>query len=121
VDARAVRRGRALGEAGERVLVVDGTVGPGAVDRRLWRPGMLVLATRGEAHAAPWPEDLPLHLHLPCGDPAAAAQVRAAVGEALRVRRGLPPAGPVGGPAALDDRELAALLRLASAADTAPA
>jgi hypothetical protein len=59
---------------------------------------------------------LPCDLRLCCGDAGAAPAVRAAVGEALRARRGLPPAGPVGGPAALTQGQRQRLLRLASAA-----
>ena len=53
-----------------------------------------------------------------CGDAADAAAVREVVGEALLRFRGLPPAGPVGGPAALDRAQYEALTAALSAVRT---
>jgi small GTP-binding protein len=116
VDRRALHRARELRGSGEPVLVVDGHAGPSAADVALHRPPMLVVATKDDLGRAPWPSALPCDLRLCCGDAGAAPAVRAAVGEALRARRGLPPAGPVGGPAALTQGQRQRLLRLASAA-----
>ncbi|MGE3352164.1 MAG: GTPase, partial [Planctomycetota bacterium] len=107
LDRRAQDRGRALRDGAAVLLVVDGSrpIGPAELPllRRLGAAALLVVATHAELPSAPWPADLPRHLQTGCGDPGSAPAVREAVGAALRQRRGLPPAGPVGGPAALDD------------------
>jgi small GTP-binding protein len=119
VDAAAQRLARAAAADAVRLLVIDASTGPRAADRAPGRPGAqrtLVIANKSDLPAAPWPGDFACDLRLSCADPAQAPAVRAAVGEALRRLRGLPAAGAVGGPAALDDASWRALTLLAGAA-----
>jgi len=119
VDAAAQRLARAAAADALRLLVIDASTGPRAGDRASGArgaPQTLVIANKSDLPAAPWPADLPCDLRLSCADPAQAPAVRAAVGEALRRLRGLPAAGAVGGPAALDDASWRALTLLAGAA-----
>lgn len=112
-DADAIERSRRLQADGLRILLVDAAVGPTAVDRRLAAGADLVLASRDDAGAVPWPDDVPCHGRCaPLRDEPVA--LRARIGELLRARRGLPPAGPAGGLAALDDGQFDRLARLAS-------
>lgn len=109
-DRRAIELGRNERAGNTVVLVVDGSVGPEACDRELLAAEPLVVRSKADLAPSCWPEDFPCHLMLSCVDPAASAVVRQALGEAMRQRRELPPAGPVGGPAALDQSQLQALL-----------
>src|SRR5690606_4362403 len=90
------------------VLVVDRSAGVGPVERALLAvPPALVVATKSDLPAAPWPADVaPAALDVSCIDPAASAAVREAFGAQLACVRGLPPAGGLGGVAAVDDEEL---------------
>lgn len=101
VDALALAAARRERTGASAVLVVDRAVGPTAVDRSLTHGALLVIANKADLAPAPWPADVPCHATLAAarGDPAA---IRAEVGNLLRLRRGLPAAGPVGGVAALD-------------------
>ena len=115
VDADAIARSRRLRASGMRVLLVDAASGPTAADRRMAVEADVVLASRVDlAPASPaWPLDVacdgrfsPQH-----DDPAA---LRERIGALLRSRRGLPPAGPVRGFAALDAAEREQLAALAA-------
>lgn len=115
-DAAAIARSRAARREGLRLLVVDGARGPDAVDRLLAVDAEVVVASKGDGPAVRWPADVP------CAGRCAAAtdavaDLQQAIGGWLRAARGLPPAGRVGGFAALDHGELAALSALAVAAD----
>lgn len=121
IDRLAQDQARRLRAGSDWLLIVDGSVGPDAIDRCLWRSPVPVIATKADLPAAPWPGDLPRDLAIDGRDEASAPAVRGAVGELLRRRRELPPAGPVGGPAALDDEQLVALQAAASRAGVAPA
>ena len=96
IDRQALERGRQERLGALRLLVVDGSRGPTDVDRELWDGATLVVQSKADLPAAPWPEGLPVDLRVACLDPLAAAGVRTAVGERLRSWRDLPPAGPVG-------------------------
>lgn len=113
VDAAAIERGRVLRRGALRILVVDGALGPAGADRLLARHATLVVATKGDLPAALWPADVPRHAVCSAiADDAAA--LRGAFGQLLRAARRLPPAGPVGGVAALSEterRRLAAAIR----------
>jgi len=114
-DAAAIARSRAARRDGLRLLVVDGMRGPDAADRLLAADAAVVVASKGDGPAARWPADVP------CAGRCAAASgvvagLQQSIGGWLRAARGLPPAGRVGGFAALDDRELAALRALVVAA-----
>lgn len=114
VDRLAQDRARAARLACDQVLVVlviDGAVGPVGEDLRLCRPGTVVVRTKADLPQASWPTSLPCHLELSCVH-LPAPEVRRQVGEALRGARRLPEAGPVGGPAALDQSGLARLRSL---------
>jgi len=112
IDRRALELARAERATADRILVVDGSLGPSAIDRELGDARTLVVASKADLPAAPWPADFPCALALACRDPASAPVVRARLGELLQQRRGLPAAGPVGGPAALDQAQLAAVMAL---------
>lgn len=107
LDRQALDRARAERAGALLAVVVDGAVGPGDLERSLAPRAALWIATKADLPAAPWPEDLPTPVRVCCSRPGDAPAVRAAVGEALRKLRGLPPVGPVGGVAALDPAELA--------------
>lgn len=112
-DADAIARSRRLRADGLRILLVDAAVGPTDVDRSLASVADLVLASRDDGGAVPWPDDVPCHGRCaPLRDDPVA--LRARIGELLRARRGLPPAGPAGGLAALDEGQSDRLARLAS-------
>jgi small GTP-binding protein len=99
--ARGERSGALL------VLVVDGSIGPSPADRELAQAAMLVVRTKADLPQAPWPAGFPCDLAV--GPAGGADPTAARLGELLRVRRSLPPAGPVGGPAALDGAQQEAL------------
>lgn len=113
LDAAAVARARRERRGALCLLIVDASRGPAAIDRALLAPDVLpdvlVVANKVDLPAAPWPEGVPRALSVQAADPAAAPGIRTAAGELLRSHRGLPPAGAVGGPAALD-RDQQALL-----------
>ncbi|MFN7670899.1 MAG: GTPase [Planctomycetota bacterium] len=113
-DAAAIARSRRQRADGMRILLVDAAAGPDAVDRDLAATADLVLASRADLVAAPWPDDVPCHGRCaPLGDDV--AQLRALLGGLLRTHRGLPAASPVGGFAALDDGQFARLVGLGAA------
>ncbi|MCR9247572.1 MAG: 50S ribosome-binding GTPase [bacterium] len=130
LDAAAIARGRELRAGALVLLVIDGHRGPTAADRALYAAceDVFVIATKNDLPAAPWrptadaaPQPGDLAGDLPCDLRCAAAHddpasLRTRLGEALRGRRRLPAAGPVGGPAALDRVALAALPALPSEA-----
>lgn len=106
IDALAQARGMVLRTGALLVLVVDGSRGPDAADARLAQQCALVVATRADKPAAPWPADLACDLRVNGLDAASAPEARAAFGRMLRAVRRLPEPGPVGGPAALDAGQL---------------
>lgn len=112
VDAEAIERGRAQRRDAIVVLLVDAGLGPTAADRALLADSDLVIASKSDRPRAPWPATMPCHAEVSAlaGDLAA---LRTAFGERLRRHRGLPPAGPVGGFAALSVAQLEALRALA--------
>ncbi|MFM1871112.1 MAG: hypothetical protein RL398_534, partial [Planctomycetota bacterium] len=99
------------------LLVVDGSRGPGAEDQALtaeFGDRVLVVATKADLPAATWPAGWPAPLRV-AAHGEAGVELRRRVGELLRARRGLPPGGAVGGPAALDGESLARLSALRDA------
>lgn len=115
VDAAAILRARSARAEGWRLLLVDGALGPSAVDLELASTAHVVLATKADRPAGPWPAELPCHARCsPQRDEIAVLQL--VVGGLLRSARGLPPAGRVGGVAALDGSQLRALSDVASSA-----
>jgi small GTP-binding protein len=117
-DAAAIESGRRLRAGALELLVIDGSVGPTPVDRQLARHAALVVASKADLVPAPWPGDLPCHLQVSC-----AAQdgllLRSRIGAALRCHRRLPPAGRVGGVAALHAAD-AARLQAGAGGDCGP-
>ena len=113
VDRAAMQRGRALRPQALVLLLVDGSLGPGAWHRRQRSSATWLVATKGDLTQAPWPADLPCDLRISCRGPDASSRVRWQVGECLRGWRQLPAAGPVGGPAALSAEQWQRLEALA--------
>lgn len=111
VDAAAIARGRDLRADAFTILVVDVAAGPGPGDRPLAARAALVVANKADLVAAPWPTDMRRDLEISCHTEDALL-VRTRLGAWLRQRRALPPAGPVGGPAAWTDADLARLAAL---------
>lgn len=115
LEARAFVAGQRYVEHSIVCLVVDAQRGPGAVDRAMiaaFRGPVLALVNKCDLPAVAWPEDLPEPLSVSAAtDPATV--IRARVGARLRALRRLPVAGPVGGPAALDEAQRRALWALA--------
>lgn len=109
IDRQAQDRARAARVDALRLLVVDGSVGPRAADLALADQRTLWVRNKSDLPQATWPEALGPVLAISCRDPYAALAIRERIGEALRARRGLAPAGRVGGPAPLDRVEFALL------------
>ena len=107
IDALAIEAGRALREGALTVLVVDGHRQPSAWDRRLRDVASLIVASKSDLPAAEWPNEFPCHAHVSVQLPS--AQLRGLLGELLRSIRRLPPAGRVGGFAALQQSDLVRL------------
>ena len=99
-DLEAVHRGREERRDSLLVLVVDGASGPSARDRALAGAATAVIHNKSDLPPADWPANVPCDAVLSCraDDP---ARIRETLGRLLRLRRSLPPAGPVGGAAAL--------------------
>jgi small GTP-binding protein len=104
LDAEAIDRGRALRAGSIVVLVVDAALGPTRADLDLVPRAALVVANKTDLPHAPWPADVPCHASLSATAEDAAA-LRSRFGRLLQAVRGLPPAGPVGGFAALDAQQ----------------
>ncbi|MEC7583250.1 MAG: GTPase [Planctomycetota bacterium] len=115
VDRHALARARAERRGALCLLVVDAGLGPGPIDRQLLGPEVLVVANKADLPAAAWPADVPCAVRLTALEEASGGEIRPTVGGLLRAHRGLPAAGPVGGVAALDDRQRADLERAAGA------
>lgn len=112
IDRLAVERGRGERALGICVAVVDGTRPPDRIARELSRVARLWIRNKSDLPLCAWPAELAPVVTLSGLSPADAPFVRAKVGERLRLLRGLPPAGPVGGPAALHPRQRAQLMAL---------
>jgi small GTP-binding protein len=104
-DLEAVHRGREERRDSLLVLVVDGATGPSAQDRALARTATAVIHNKSDLPPVTWPANIPCDAVLSCraDDP---ARIRDTLGRLLRLRRSLPPAGPVGGAAALSPGQL---------------
>lgn len=115
LDIRAQERTRAAMVGGLVILVADGAAPLGDVESECGSRAALWVRTKSDLVPSPWepPSDRPC-VEVSCLVPEGATAVRAAVGEALRRVRGLPPApaNGVGGPAALTESECDALERL---------
>lgn len=111
LDAAAVQRGRDHRRGALVVLVVDAAAGATDEDRRLLPHCDLVVANKIDLPCAAWPADVPRDAAVSAHQ-GRLAGLRAAFGDLLRRHRGLPPAGPVGGFAALTPSQLAVLRTL---------
>ena len=109
IDQRALSLARRERREGLLLLVADGSRPPSASDRNIRNQHTLVVRSKSDLPAAKWPEDFPSDVTVCCTAPDSASVVRRGVGEALRRLRNLPPAGPVGGVAALSGEELSRL------------
>lgn len=113
LDSRAQAAGRALRRDAWCVLVCDGSRPPGGLERRLRPLAALVVCNKLDLGVAPeWSAFAASNLALSCVASDAAPRAREALGTRLRGLRGLPiaPERGVGGVAALDDEEFAALV-----------
>lgn len=106
VDADAIERGRRMRKGAIVLLVVPAGACLSPTDEELVAGGALLVRSKGDLVAAAAVAEPGLRVAAVSESP---ADVRIAVGEALRRHRGLPPAGAVGGPAALDSRQWAML------------
>lgn len=109
LDAAAIAAGRGLRRGAVVVLVVDGSRGPSPGDVALAGTAQLVLRSKRDLPQAPWPDGVRLDADV-SAERDAPADLRQRCGDLLRRVRGLPPAGPVGGFAALDADDHAALI-----------
>lgn len=109
LEASSIQRSREMRADACCILVVDANKGPSDVDRLLLPAANLVVANKSDLPHSPWPAAFPLHATLSCSRDASAT-LREQIGGLLRAFRGLPPAGPVGGFAAMDERQLRCLL-----------
>lgn len=91
------------------LVVVDGAVGPGPVEAVLAREAVLWVRNKSDLPQAPWLDAYAPWVAVSCLDEVGGPEVRLAIGDALRRIRGLPEAGPVGGPAALENEQRAML------------
>ncbi|MFY9343872.1 MAG: GTPase [Planctomycetota bacterium] len=112
LDRAAIERGRAQRVGAVAVLVVDGSSGPQQADHELLAASDLVIANKCDLPGPQWPAGWPCSARVSALTGATAA-LRGQFGELLRTHRGLPPAGRVGGFAALDAGQWAALAAVA--------
>ncbi len=109
LDSAALLLGRRERQLGLCLLVVDGSRDASASDLSLHGCESLLVRTKTDLPQAEWSSDLGPSVRVSCLDAAQSGAVRTLVGEALRVMRGLPLAGPVGGLCALGSRQRAEL------------
>jgi small GTP-binding protein len=111
IDRLAQERGRLERHGALGILVVDGNRGPVAWDAKLVEQPTLVVCNKDDLPRAPWSASFVPDAHISCLSPSASAGIRQHLGRLLRELRRLPPAGAVGGVAALDASQEAALCR----------
>lgn len=109
LDESALARAREERRRGLRLLVIDGHRVPSFSDREIRDENTLVVRSKADLPPAPWPSDFDSEVTVSGLHPVDAAGIRTQIGGALRRHRGLPPAGPAGGLAAIDAGEMAAL------------
>ena len=109
IDARAQARARQeRASSALRLLVVDGSEGPVALQAEMFSAPGLVLRNKQDLVQAPWTQDYGPYIAI-SAEQQSPTELRRVIGEALRALRRLPEAGPVGGAAALDREQLAQL------------
>ncbi len=112
VDAAAQARGRSERQGALAVLVIDAAIGPSTRDLALLPECVAVVASKSDLRPAAWPERVPRSLAVSAAHDDGST-LRSAFGALLRNRRRLPPAGAVGGFAALDAEQWERLERSA--------
>ncbi|MFO1051385.1 MAG: GTPase [Planctomycetota bacterium] len=114
IDRAAQDRGRALRADAVRVLVCDASQPREVVPAALFAAAHLVVLSKIDlGRHAQWRDLDQEAIEVDARDPRDAPSIRARIGLALRVHRGLPPAPRgVGGVAALEVDEMESLLRL---------
>lgn len=130
IDARAMRLGRERRADAWRLVLIDtsavGDAAATAADRDLLAESerSVVVGTKRDLAGSGWAAGLrPPDLRVSCVDPRDAPAVRVAVGDAVRRRRGLPPAGRLGGVAAFSSEQfdrLRSVAALSSGVEGAP-
>jgi hypothetical protein len=119
VDRDAIAVGRQQRRGAICLLLIDGSRRPSGDELTLGGAGTLVVRSKSDLPAAEWPASLRCDLAIRCATAADRQSTRSAVAALLRARRDLPPAGPVGGLAALDPAGFAALTTLLTEAGPA--
>lgn len=115
LEARAFAAGQHLRAGAMVLLVVDAHLGLRDADRALLLAGeqdVVLLRNKSDLVPAPWPDDTTAPLSVSATQEPSAL-LRARIGAHLRELRALPPAGPVGGAAALDQDQWQRLAQLA--------
>lgn len=130
IDARAMRLGRERRADAWRLVLIDasavGEAAATAADRELVAESerSVVVGTKRDVVGSAWPTGLRApDVRVSCLDARDGPAVRAAVGAAVRRRRGLPPAGRLRGVAAFSTEQfdlLRSVAALSSAGDAAP-
>jgi small GTP-binding protein len=108
VDAEALQAGRGLRNGALLVHVVDASAAWDELDTALAARSHLVIANKCDLGQPHWPPGQRCDAHVTAIRDSQAG-LRLVFGRLLRACRGLPPAGPVGGFAALDAAEAAQL------------
>ena len=111
LDAEAIERGRAQREGALLIAVVDGGRGPQAGDIELAARSALVVRSKADLPAAPWPDSLRRDASFSAEQEPSPA-LRDQFGALLAAARGLPTAGAVGGFAALEAAQMSVLQAL---------
>ena len=107
LDAAAIDRGRAARAGSLELGVVDGAAGASAADAALFAGCALVVSTKRDLEAGPWPSVLRRDASFSSSQ--RPEEVRERLGALLAAARELPQASAVGGFAALDPDQLKAL------------
>lgn len=107
LDAAAIERGRAERAGSLELGVVDGAAGARATDAALFAGCALVVSTKDDLVAGPWPSELRRDASFSSSQ--RPERVREHLGALLAAARELPPASAVGGFAAMDPSQLEAL------------
>ena len=111
LDRAAQERGRSERRGALRILVVDGNRGPAPSDAKRVDERTLVVCNKDDLPRAAWNAAFTPDAHISCLSPSGSAGIRRQLGRLLRELRRLRPAGAVGGVAALDALQEAALRR----------
>ena len=119
LDRAAIERGREIGRAALRMLVVDGSQRPTELDRELGGTAEFVVRSKLDLEPARWPDDFAAAIGV-SATTEGASSVRERFGALLAAHRRLPVPGPVGGFAALDESQWQSLVAIDADCGEAP-